>query len=132
MRNTSIGYHTFAFFQKTDYEQYWSLEADFEWYMNKTGKLKRGTANNKDDQQIGWTFSYKDNEDKGIHWIMLFGEAQNNYATRGVLTVINPKALLENNYIAAAEESDLEEVEEIYNREVEKISKVLLNLGRVP
>lgn len=129
MGNTSMGYHTFAFFQKTDYEEYWSLEADFDRYVNETGKLKKSPATNKDNEQIGWRFSYKDNKDKGLYWIMLSGDAKNYYVTRGVLSVINPKSLLEDEYIVAAEESDLEEVEEIYNREVEKISKVLLKLG---
>ena len=129
MGNTSMGYHTFAFFQKTDYEQYCSLGNDFIGYMRKTGKLKRTPIKNKNNVQIGWQFSYKDDKDKGIHWIVLSGEAQNNYVTRGVLTVINPKSLLEDNYIVAANESDLEEVEKIYNSEAEKISKILLNLG---
>ena len=48
---------------------------------------------------------------------------------KGVLAVINPEALIENNYIKAAKDDDLEEVEKIYNREAEKISKTLLKFG---
>lgn len=129
MGNTSMGYHTFAFFQKIDFEEECHLDNDFIGYMRKTGKLKRTPIKNKDNDQIGWQFSYKDNKDKGIYWVMFFGEAKNNYVTRGVLSVINPKSLLEEDYIVAAEESDLKEVEEIYNREAKKISKVLLKLG---
>lgn len=129
MENTSMGYHTFAFFQKTDYDEYCSLDSDFIGYMRETGKLKRTPVKNKDNVQIGWQFVYKDDKDKGIHWVMLSGEARDNYVTRGVLTVINPKSLLEDDYIVAAGESDLKEVEVIYNREVEKISRILLNLG---
>ena len=32
MENTSMGYHTFAFFQKTDEEEYQILECDFSEY----------------------------------------------------------------------------------------------------
>lgn len=129
MENTSMGYHTFAFFQKMDYEGYCFLDNDFIGYMRETGKMQRTPIKNKEKKQIGWRFSYKKNEDKGIYWLMLFGEAKNNYVTRGVLTVINPKSLIEDNYIVAAEENDLKKVEEIYNSEVEKISKILLKLG---
>lgn len=60
---------------------------------------------------------------------MLSSKAKNNYVTRGVLAVINQEALIENNYIRAAKDDDLKEVEEIYNRETEKISKIFLKFG---
>lgn len=129
MENTSMGYHTFAFFQKINYEEYCILEKDFIGYMRKTEKLKRSPVENKDGLQIGWQYTYKNNEDKGIRWLLLSRKAKNNYVTRGVLVVINPESLLENNYIRAAEEDDLKKVEEIYNRETENISKVFLKFG---
>lgn len=129
MKNTSMGYHTFAFFQKMNEEEYQILENDFLGYIGETGKLKRSPALNRDEVQIGWQYSYKDDKDKGIHWVMLSSKAKNNYFIRGVLTIINSKSLIENNYIAAAEENDLKDVEEIYNREVENISKVFLKFG---
>lgn len=129
MENTSMGYHTFAFFQKLDFEEYCTLESDFIGYMGRTEKLKRSPVENKDRVQIGWQFIYKDSKDKGIRWLMVSNKAKNDYVTRGVLTIINPKILLGNNYIVASEEDDLKEVEGIYNREVEKISKILLKFG---
>lgn len=129
MENTSMGYHTFAFFQKTDEEEYQVLENDFIGYMQRTKKLKRSPVQNKDKIQIGWQYTYKDDKEKGIHWLMLSSKAKNNYVTRGVLAVINQEALIENNYIRAAKDDDLKEVEEIYNRETEKISKIFLKFG---
>lgn len=128
MENTSMGYHTFAFFQKTDEEEYQVLENDFIGYMQRTKKLKRSPVQNKDKIQIGWQYTYKDDKEKGIHWLMLSSKAKNNYVTRGVLAVINQEALIENNYIRAAKDDDLKEVEEIYNRETENISKVWVML----
>lgn len=124
-----MGYHTFAFFQKTDEEEYQVLENDFIGYMQRTKKLKRSPVQNKDKIQIGWQYTYKDDKEKGIHWLMLSSKAKNNYVTRGVLAVINQEALIENNYIRAAKDDDLKEVEEIYNRETEKISKIFLKFG---
>ena len=129
MENTSMGYHTFAFFQKTDEEEYQVLENDFIGYMQRTKKLKRSPVQNKDKIQIGWQYTYKDDKEKGIHWLMLSSKAKNNYVTRGVLAVINQEALIENNYIRAAKDDDLKEVEEIYNRETENISKIFLKFG---
>lgn len=129
MENTSMGYHTFAFFQKIDYEEYCILENDFIGYMRKTDKMKKSPVESKDGVQIGWQYTYKNNEDKGIRWLLLSRKAKNNYVTRGVLVVINPESLIESNYIKAAKEDDLKKVEEIYNREAENISKVLLKFG---
>lgn len=129
MENTSMGYHTFAFFQKIDYEEYCILENDFIGYMRKTGKLKKSPVETKEGVRIGWQYSYKINEDKGIRWLLLSRKVKNNYVIRGVLVVINPESLIENNYIRAAEEDDLKKVEEIYNREAGNISRVFLKFG---
>lgn len=129
MENTSMGYHTFAFFQKTNEEEYQHLESDFIGYMQKTKKMNRTPVEGKDKVYIGWQFSYQNKEDKGIRWLLLSSQAKNNYAIKGVLVVINQETLIENNYIRAAKEDDLTTVEEIYNREAEKISKVLLKFG---
>lgn len=63
MENTSIGYHTFAFFQKTDEEKYQLLESDFIGYIQRTKKLKRTPVLKKDKEQIGWKYSYIDDSD---------------------------------------------------------------------
>ena len=65
MENTSMGYHTFAFFQKTDEEEYQSLENDFVVYMRRTKKLKRTPVLKKGKVQIGWKYTYRDDKDKG-------------------------------------------------------------------
>lgn len=129
MENTSMGYHTFAFFQKTNEEEYQNLDSDFIRYMQKTKKMKRTPVEGKDKVRIGWQFSYLNKEDKGIRWLFLSKKTKNNYAIFGVLVVINQETLIENNYIRAAREDDLTTVEEIYNREAEKISKRLLRFG---
>lgn len=129
MENTSMGYHTFAFFQKTNEEEYQNLDSDFIRYMQKTKKMKRTPVEGKDKVRIGWQFSYLNKEDKGIRWLFLSKKTKNNYAIFGVLVVINQETLIENNYIRAAREDDLTTVEEIYNREAEKISKRLLKFG---
>lgn len=129
MENTSMGYHTFSFFQKLNYEEYQILGNDFSGYTRESGRLKKSPVLDKNKERIGWQFVYKDKKDKGIHWKLLSCNAKNGYVTRGVLSVINPQKLIKNNYIHAATEDDLEEAGEIYNREAEKISKVLLKFG---
>lgn len=39
--NTSMGYHTFSFFQKTDYDEFYRLSSDFILYANKNTDMKR-------------------------------------------------------------------------------------------
>ena len=92
MENTSMGYHTFAFFQRTNNDEYQFLNSDFIGYMQETKKLKRSPAVDKNGERIGWQFSYKDKKDKGIHWLLLSWETKNNYDMKGVLTVINPQS----------------------------------------
>lgn len=123
MEHTSLGYHTFAFFQKTSAETFEEITTDFIVYANKNEDIKRfPLKNNK-----GWEYVYKSG--KGIHWLLLsFGE-QNGFCIRGVLVVINPRTLIERNYIVASKEEDLERVERIYNSEAAKISPLLSSFG---
>lgn len=99
--NTSIGYHTFAFFQKLDGEAFSSLTSDFIGYANKNKDLDRFPLKNRK----GWGYVYKEN--KGIRWLFLSSEVINGYTIQGVLVIINPKALIERDYISAATEKDL-------------------------
>lgn len=128
MENTSMGYHTFAFFQKTNEEEYQNLDSDFIRYMQKTKKMKRTPVEGKDKVRIGWQFSYLNKEDKGIRWLFLSKKTKNNYAIFGVLVVINQETLIENNYIRAAREDDLTTVEEIYNRKRKRFLRDYLSL----
>ena len=60
LENTSLGYHTFAFFQKEKEDIFNKLETDFMIYAKKNNDIKRfPLENNK-----GWGYAYKKN--KGI------------------------------------------------------------------
>lgn len=122
MKNTSKGYHTFAFFQKTKEEEYDCLESAFIGYMRETGKLKRYPIKDHNMNGIGWEFTYKENGDKGIRWRLLSIRARNGYFTGGIMAIINPKVLIERDYITAAGEADLEGVEELFNKKAAEIS----------
>lgn len=43
--------------------------------------------------------------------------------------IINPKALVEGDYIAAAQEDDLAMVERVFNSEAKRISPILWKFG---
>lgn len=129
MRNTSEGYHTFAFFQRAKDEEYSLLENDFIGYMKDTGEIKRCPIKDKKNPKriVGWEFTYKTN--KGIRWLLLSNVTKNGYSIKGVLVVINPKVLIEGNYIAAAQADDLKAVEELFNHAAKRISSLLLKFG---
>lgn len=123
LENTSLGYHTFAFFQKEKEDIFNKLETDFMIYAKKNNDIKRfPLENNK-----GWGYAYKKN--KGIRWRLLSYKVQNTYIVHGVMAIVNPKVLIEKNYIAASEEDDLDMVEKIYNSEAAKISPLLSPFG---
>ena len=120
--NTSIGYHTFAFFQKIKGDEFFKLTQDFISYANTNKDMKRFPMKN----QKGWEYTYEKN--KGIRWLLLSSK-KNGFTIQGVLVIINPQALIRNNYITAANESDLKEVERIYNSEAARISPILSEFG---
>lgn len=121
--NTSLGYHTFAFFQKAKEDEFDSLTTNFMVYAKSNNDIKRfPIKNNK-----GWEYTYKSN--KGIRWLLLSFREKNGFTIQGVMAVINPRVLIERNYIAASKEDDLETVEKIYNSEAAKISPLLLSFG---
>lgn len=127
MENTSLGYHTFAFFQKTKEDDFFLLTRDFILYANKNSDMKRFPVKNKKGRQIGWEYTYENN--KGIRWLLISVDVKNGYIIQGVTVIINPKALIENNYIRAAQAEDLKTVENLFNNEAEKISPLLLKFG---
>ena len=57
MKNTSLGVHTFAFYQKLDEDSFSSLEDDFISYMKKTGAIARYPIENN-GINIGWEYTY--------------------------------------------------------------------------
>ena len=131
MTNSSAGYHTFSLYQKLTSDEYQELNSDFLFYWNRNKDIiNRTPMKNSKGKQTGWLYFYCKN--KGIQWILNASSNDKDFSWYGVTSVINPKALLENNYITAARESDLSRVEEIYNCEAQKISKILNNFGEAP
>lgn len=116
-----MGYHTFAFFQKVQNEEFSSLTTDFIAYANRSDDIKRVPKKN------GWEYTYK--ERKGIRWRLVSFQDNNGFMVQGVTVVINPRVLIDKNYIVASEEDDLDLAGELYNREAEKISPILLKFG---
>lgn len=127
MKNTSLGHHTFAFFQRAKENEFFPLTSDFISCANKNSNMKRFPIKNKKGQQVGWEYIYENN--KGIRWLLLSFEVNNGITIQGVMVIINPKALIEGNYIVAAQADDLKKVEELYNNEAAKISPLLLKFG---
>ncbi len=120
MEHSSIGYHTFSFFQKTTPEEFSVLTSDFIEYARKNSNVK--CFNNKNI----WIYCYTDH--KGIIW-NLINYVYNGYLNCGVKVIIDPKVMIEENYITAANESDLGKTAKIYNDECHKISQILLDFG---
>ena len=118
MTNTSMGYHTFSFFQKLKEEDYFSLSNSFISYAQKNSNIKRFPVQNKAGNDIGWCYSYTPS--KGIRWLLI-SSAVNEYDIRGLLVIIDSKVLVEGNYIAASQESDYDLVEKLFNEEAAKI-----------
>lgn len=127
MQNTSLGYHTFQFFQKTNDEDFSLLTDDFIAYANQNNEMKRFPIISKEGISIGWKYVYE--KSKGIQWLLLSRHFKSGYTTQGVSVIINPKAMLEGNYIRAAQENDLELVEDLFNKEAAKISPILSKFG---
>lgn len=123
MNNTSLGYHTFSFFQKAAEDEFSCLTSDFIAYANKNKDIKRFPMKNN----MGWEYTYEIN--KGIRWKLLSCKEKNGFVVQGVMAIVNPKVLIKGEYIVASREDDLEIVERLYNSEVEKISPFLLKFG---
>ena len=122
MENTSLGYHTFSIFRKLSKEEYKALCKDFAEYV-KSNKDSKGYRDNS-VQATTWEYSY--NKNKGIRWRLSCKAEFNGYILRKIEAIINPQALLNNNYITAATEHDLYSVEPIFDEEADKISPHLL------
>lgn len=123
MINTSLGYHTFAFFQRAKEDEFLSLTTDFIAYANRNKDIKRFPIKNK----RGWEYTYKNS--KGIRWQLFSFRDKNGFSIQGVMAIINPRVLIEKNYIVASQEKDLKTVEKIYNSEAAKISPFLSLFG---
>lgn len=127
MKNTSAGYHTFSFYQKLSVEDYSVLIGDFRAYAHKNEDIKDFPIKDKSGKVIGWEYTYLRN--KGIRWLLLSSSTPNGFSWQGIAVIVNPKALIEGNYITAAQESDLDVVEKVFNDEANRISSILLKFG---
>ena len=126
MQNTSLGFHTFAFFQKANSEEFSLLTGDFIKYANNNSEMKRFPIENQKGK-IGWKYVYENSI--GIQWLLLSRNLNAGFTVQGVMAIINPKVMIEGNYIRAAQASDLAIVEEIFNKEAAKISPILSSFG---
>ena len=123
MKNTSLGFHTFSIQLRVNYEYFAKITNDFIRYANnlqngmKRYPVSKGTENNR------WRYVYE--YDKGLQWYLYSFKSENGYLTQGVTAIINPKVLIKNNYIRAAQAQDLKLLEEIFNKKSKTISPYL-------
>lgn len=61
MKNTSLGYHTFAFFQKAAEDEFSCLTSDFIAYANRNKEIKRFPMKN----DMGWEYTYEIKKEYG-------------------------------------------------------------------
>lgn len=121
--NTSIGFHTFSFFQKVDEFDFDTLKSDFAaaYYKGDTGIDRVFTKKH--------TPIYMYKTEKGIRWVLVESKTDNGFKNYGVCVIINPKALISKDYITACDERDVEIIEKIYNERISKISPILGKFG---
>jgi hypothetical protein len=129
MSNISKGAHTFAFFQRLCHEDYESLQSDFNMYMNSKKEMNRYPIKDNKNPKIirGWEYFYKPG--KGIRWRLGSIEVNYNLTVYGLLVIISPKVLTDNNYLAVATEKDIDKVEVLFNEEAAKISPMIFKFG---
>lgn len=127
MKNTSSGVHTFAFFQRMREEEYFDLRSHFNEFKVKTNELNDRPLKDKNGRITGWEYTYK--KRKGIRWLLLTTNADSKFTIYGIMVIITPKVLIENNYIAVMQFADLNVVEDMFNREAERISPLIRKFG---
>lgn len=123
MKNTSLGFHTFSVQLRVNYEYFTKITSDFIRYANNLQNgMKRYPVSNG-TENIGWRYVYE--YDKGLQWYLYSFESGNGYLIQGVTAIINPKVLIDNNYIHAAQSQDIKLVKEIFNKRAKNISPYL-------
>jgi len=147
MKHSSLGYHTFSIVKKLTVEEAWTLYRDFKKYENETGNIrvrpsKKFKVNpNADDftkrlnssMPIYHIIEYP-GEYKGLRWELRLSKKSpayiDNYSNEdmpcSIKTKINPKVLAGIiDYLTAADESCLKDVETNFDLEASKISPIL-------
>ena len=130
MLNTSLGYHTFSFFQKLSWKYYNALIDDFnKLYRGGNGEIERCPIKDKKNPKkiLGWEYFYKPS--RGIRWRVRQIKISDTFTINGVMAVITPKVLIDNQFIATATENDATKVEELFNKEAARISPILAKFG---
>ena len=123
MKNTSLGYHTFSQNLKMNSLDFSIVEGDFIRYADNHKKDISRYPIEYRGVIFGWKYVYSN--DKGIQWRLCHSQSKNGYEAYGVTAIINPKVLIENNYIHAAQADDLTLVKKIFNKRKREISEHL-------
>lgn len=127
MLNTSFGFHTFSIFREVSSEVYAKLCREFKEHSQYDSDFSGYPLSSKQEGYIAWEYVYQEN--KGIRWKLSSRIIQNAsgqcLSKRMIEAIINPRTLLENNYIAAATEADLNDVEAIFDERANEISELL-------
>ena len=126
MANTSLGFHTFSIFRELTSENYARLCHDFKEYSQYDSDMKGYPVKTNEEGYTAWEYVHQEN--KGIRWklssrvIKAVKIPGTQYCKRMVEAIINPRTLLENNYIIAATASDLINVEALFDEQACEIS----------
>lgn len=99
------------------------VERDFIAYSNNPqNNMKRFPICNG-EKRIGGHYVY--NDDKGLQWKLYSFKSINGYENHSITAIINPKVLIGNDYIHAAQAEDLNLVKDIFNKKANQISSNL-------
>ena len=120
MKNTSLGYHTLSVHLKMKYDYFFLVERDFINYANDPKNGMKRFPYVVGDRRLGWRYVY--NDDKGLQWRLCSFESPNGYSYHGITAIINPRVLMYNNYIHAAQADDIKSVKGIFNQKLQEIS----------
>lgn len=128
MNNTSLGYHTFSVFREMTSENYAKICHDFKEYSQYDTDMKGYPSKTNDKGYTAWEYVHQKN--KGIRWklssrVINIKGSKTPYCKRMVEAIINPRTLLENNYITAATAADISNVETLFNEQACDISDKL-------
>jgi hypothetical protein len=122
---SSIGYHTFAIFQRLLPEDENKLDGDFFRYMRNKCPMNMDVKKNKMKQPIATEYSHINNT--GIRWRVMNWPVGNNIRITGVKAIITPEVLLnkDDTYTKITTKSDIQEIKVAFNNEAHKISTIL-------
>ena len=122
---TSLGYHTFTIFMRLTMRVRNSLLRDFKEYEKATGRIRVRPMRDRNGRIISNFHIIEYNEKKGITWLITYNPLLGDQPY-SIKAKINPKILAgTKDYIAAATADYLEKVENLFDIEANKISRIL-------